>query len=44
MEQTDGKIYLKDFDIEQNEHFVKYVFMPYFRDIYKDLSERSDDR
>lgn len=39
-----GKIYLKDFDIEENEHFVKYVFIPYFKDIYKDLAERSDKK
>ena len=38
------KIYLKDFDIEENEHFVKYVFIPYFKDIYKDLAERSDKK
>ena len=39
-----SKIYLKDFDIEENEHFVKYVFIPYFKDIYKDLAERSDKK
>ena len=39
-----GKIYLKDFDIEENDHFVKYVFIPYFKDIYKDLAERSDNK
>jgi hypothetical protein len=38
------KIYLKDFDIEENEHFVKYVFIPYFKDIYRDLAERSDKK
>ena len=38
------KVYLKDYDIEQNEHFVKYVFIPYFKDIYKDLLERSDKK
>ena len=38
------KIYLKDYDIEENEHFVKYVFVPYFRDIFKDLAERSDKK
>jgi hypothetical protein len=42
--EVSTKIYLKDFDIEQNEHFVKYVFIPYFKDIYKDLSERSDKK
>jgi hypothetical protein len=35
---------LKDFDIEENEHFVKYVFIPYFKDIYRDLAERSDKK
>ena len=38
------KVFLKDYDIEQNEHFVKYVFIPYFKDIYKDLAERSDKK
>ena len=42
--QTSNKIFLKDFDIEKNEHFVTYVFIPYFKDIYKDLSERSDKK
>ena len=41
-ESTIQKIYLKDYDIEENEHFVKYVFIPYFKDIFKDLAERSD--
>lgn len=39
-----SKVYLKDYDIEQNEHFVKYVFIPYFKDIFKDLAERSDKK
>ena len=38
------KVLLNDYDIEQNEHFVKYVFIPYFKDIYKDLAERSDKK
>jgi hypothetical protein len=38
------KIYLKDYDIEENEHFVKYVFIPYFKDIFRDLAERSDKK
>jgi hypothetical protein len=33
---------MKEYDIQQNEHFVQYVFMPYFKDIFKDLSARSD--
>ena len=40
--QDDSKVFLKEYDIEQNEHFVQYVFLPYFKDIYKDLSARSD--
>lgn len=36
------KVFLKEYDIQQNEHFIQYVFMPYFRDIYKDLAARSD--
>ncbi len=35
---------MKDFDIEENEHFVKHVFIPYFKDIYRDLAERSDKK
>lgn len=35
-------MFLTEYDIQQNEHFVQYVFMPYFKDIYKDLSARSD--
>lgn len=35
---------MKDFDIEENEHFVKYVFIPYFKDIFRDLAERSDKK
>lgn len=41
---TNDKVFLKDYDIEQNEHFVKYVFIPYFKDIFKDLAERSDKK
>ena len=40
--QEDTKVFLKEYDIEQNEHFVQYVFLPYFKDIFKDLSARSD--
>lgn len=36
------KIVLQDLDIEQNEHFIKFVFIPYFRDIYTDLAQKSD--
>ena len=43
-QEAPQKIYLKDFDIEENEHFVKYVFIPYFKDIYTDLAERSDKK
>jgi len=38
------KIFLKDFDLEQNEHFIKFVFIPYFKDIYKDLEDKSDKK
>jgi hypothetical protein len=36
------KVFLKEYDIQQNEHFIQYVFLPYFKDIFKDLSARSD--
>ena len=36
------KVFLKDNDVKQNEHFVQHVFLPYFKDIYKDLVARSD--
>ena len=39
-----AKIFLKDFDIEENEHFVKNVFIPYFKDVFRDLSERSEKK
>jgi len=35
---------LKDFDLEQNEHFIKFVFIPYFKDIYNDLADKSDKK
>lgn len=38
------RIYLKDFDLEQNEHFIKFVFIPYFKDIYNDLADKSDKK
>lgn len=38
------KVYMKEYEIEKNEHFIKYVFIPYFGDIYKDLAERSDKK
>jgi hypothetical protein len=38
------KIFLKDFDLEQNEHFIKFVFIPYFKDIYNDLADKSDKK
>lgn len=28
-------------DVRHNEHFVKMVFIPYFTDIFKDLSQRA---
>jgi hypothetical protein len=36
------KVFLKEYDIQENEHFIQYVFLPYFKDIFKDLSARSD--
>lgn len=36
------KVFLKEYDIQQNEHFVQHVFLPYFKDIYKDLAARSE--
>lgn len=30
--------------MEQNEHFIKFVFVPYFKDIYNDLSDKSDKK
>lgn len=41
--QQDG-IYLEDHDLEANEHFIKFVFVPYFKDIYNDLAEKSDKK
>jgi hypothetical protein len=38
------RILLKDFDLEQNEHFIKFVFIPYFKDIYNDLANKSDKK
>ncbi len=40
----DNKILLKDFDLEQNEHFIKFVFIPYFKDIYIDLASKNDKK
>mmetsp|Transcript_7445 Transcript_7445/g.6711 ORF Transcript_7445/g.6711 Transcript_7445/m.6711 type:complete len:100 (+) Transcript_7445:23-322(+) len=38
------KIELADDLLLQNEQFKKNVAIPYFKDIYKDLSERSDKK
>lgn len=40
----ESKILLKDFDLDQNEHFIKFVFIPYFKDIYNDLAAKSDKK
>ncbi|CDW90010.1 myosin light chain kinase [Stylonychia lemnae] len=40
--EQEDKIFLKDFELEQNEHFIKFVFIPYFKDIYLDLFTKSD--
>lgn len=42
--EQEDKIYLKDFDLEQNEHFIKFVFIPYFKDIYNDLADKSENK
>lgn len=39
-----SKIFLKEFDLEQSEHFIKFVFIPYFKDIYTDLAAKSDKK
>ena len=36
------KIILKDYDLESNAHFIQFVFIPYFKDIYNDLASKSD--
>eukprot|EP00347_Sterkiella_histriomuscorum_P019499 403341396 len=43
-DEQEDKIFLKDFDLEQNEHFIKFVFIPYFKDIYNDLHEKSEKK
>ena len=40
--EQEDKIFLKDFELEQNEHFIKFVFIPYFKDIFVDLFTKSD--
>lgn len=37
-------ILLKDFDLDENEHFIKFVFIPYFKDIYNDLAAKSEKK
>jgi len=39
-----GKISLMDFDVQENEQFIKTVFIPYFKDIFADLSEKSGSK
>jgi len=41
---TQNKIYLKDQDIDENSDFIELVFLPYFKDIYKDLGDRSQSK
>lgn len=43
IEESDT-ILLKDFDLDENEHFIKFVFIPYFKDIYNDLAKKSDKK
>lgn len=43
MEAVSSDILLfKDTDLEENEHFISSLFLPYFKDIFLDLSEKSD--
>lgn len=42
--QQEDHILLKDFDLDENEHFIKFVFIPYFKDIYNDLAAKSDKK
>lgn len=44
LDENLDKIFLKDFDLEQSEHFIKFVFIPYFKDIYNDLAAKSDKK
>ena len=39
-----NKVGLVDFDVKNNEHFIKNVLIPYFRDLYKDLCSTSDNK
>lgn len=34
--------FMQDFDPVANEPFIRKVFVPYFKDIFSDLSEKSD--
>ncbi len=42
--QQSDIILLKDFDLDENEHFIKFVFIPYFKDIYNDLAAKSEKK
>ena len=44
IEPSQDKILLKDFDLDENEHFIKFVFIPYFKDIYNDLAAKSEKK
>jgi hypothetical protein len=36
------RIILKEYDLESNAHFIQFVFIPYFKDIFNDLASKSD--
>ena len=38
---TQTKLFLREYDPQKFSDFVKKGFMPYFRDIFKELCERS---
>lgn len=35
---------MKEYGTQENQHFCKAIFMPYFKDIFNDLLERSDNK
>ncbi len=42
--EDDDHIFLKDFDLDENQHFIKFVFVPYFKDIYNDLAAKCEKK
>ena len=41
---SDDRLELVDMDMTENEDFKRNVVIPYFKDLYKDLLQRSDDK